>query len=629
MTGLLRPLFLGLALLAAYTAQGGLASRAAAATEGSRGLVVTLKQSEQANAPTGESVKLYGASYALVIGIDNYTGGWPRLSNAIKDARLVGEALQARGFEVQLALDLDADQLEDAFEAFFIEKGADPEARLFVWYAGHGHTQNQEGFLVPADAPLPSEGTTFRRKALSMRRFGEYVRLAESKHAFSVFDSCFAGTIFEGARSAPPPAITRATILPVRAFLSSGDADQQVSDDGTFRQLFIEALEGKRRSDANNDGYLTSSELGLFLTDSISNYTQNQQTPRFGKLRDPRFDNGDFVFQLASLGDAATALAPPPSGTAGQNDRSLDLAFWNAVKDSDDPAAYQAYLDQFPNGTFISLAQLKIDKLNRGLSGQPAQSGSQVQTLTQNQTQTQTAALPPTPEAQSSYKIKALLDQRFMLKAARVMSAPNASSAKIGQLPAGREVTVTGEVLGGNWMRVALESGREGFIERDRVSGPFKAPENPQPQQQPAASAESGDDGGGLFGFIGGITQGITGLAGSSQNVVVAANGQYDGHWKGHANMSNGRCKARFFLDFRIAGGRADGRMVLTEGDEVGLAGTVDVNGRVDMAASKWSVTRFDGRVVGNSVKGVWETPRISATNPGCSGTFTIARVGS
>ena len=59
-----------------------------------------------------------------------------------------------------------------------------PEARLFVWYAGHGHTERGQGYLVPADAPRPQEAATgFLRKALSMRRFGDFVRQARSKHA--------------------------------------------------------------------------------------------------------------------------------------------------------------------------------------------------------------------------------------------------------------------------------------------------------------------------------------------------------------------------------------------------------------------------------------------------------------
>ena len=90
--------------------------------------------------------------------------------------------------------------------------------------------------------------------------------------------------------------MTRATTLPVRQFVSSGDADQQVSDDGRFRKLFVRALEGRERADLNQDGYLTGSELGMFLANRVTNLTQSSQTPRYGKLRDEDFDQGDFVF---------------------------------------------------------------------------------------------------------------------------------------------------------------------------------------------------------------------------------------------------------------------------------------------------------------------------------------------
>jgi formylglycine-generating enzyme required for sulfatase activity/uncharacterized caspase-like protein len=266
----------------------------------SRGITVDYKASEASNAAVAGSMQLYTNSYALIIGIDDYSNGWPRLSNGVSDARKVAAALEGKGFEVTLKANLDGDQLEDAFEDFFIDKGDDPESRLFVWYAGHGHTVDGEGYLIPTDGVMEADSRNFRRKSLSLRRFSDYVRLAQSKHVYTVFDSCFAGTIFNVARSAPPPAITRVTSEPVRQFLSSGDAGQTVSDDGTFANLFVEALNGERRADLNMDGYLTADEMGSFLTTSISNYTQNKQIPRHGKLSDPKFDKGDFVF-LASL----------------------------------------------------------------------------------------------------------------------------------------------------------------------------------------------------------------------------------------------------------------------------------------------------------------------------------------
>ena len=278
-----------------------------------RGIKVKIKASEKRNAPVAGEVTLYGESHALVIGIDNYTQGWPRLSGAVNDATLVAAELRQKGFDVTFKKNLDSRTLKQTFEEFFILKGNHPQTRLFIWFAGHGHTLNGEGFLIPTDAPLPHKGAEFRLKALSMRRFGEFVRLAQSKHALAVFDSCFSGTIFDTQRSAPPPAITRATTLPVRQFLTSGDTDQKVSDDGRFRKLFIRAIRGEERADANQDGYVTGSELGLFLTDRVTNLTESRQTPRYGKLRDEDYDRGDFVFLLASSGAVIEEPAPVSS----------------------------------------------------------------------------------------------------------------------------------------------------------------------------------------------------------------------------------------------------------------------------------------------------------------------------
>jgi hypothetical protein len=166
-----------------------------------------------------------------------------------------------------------------------------------LWFSGHGHTLDGEGFLIPSDAPIHTSGQ-FKVTSLHMRDFGGFVRLAESKHVLSIFDSCFAGTIFNTRSGVPSPAITRATVLPVRQFLTSGDANQQVSDDGSFRELFLRAIRGEEWADANKDGYLTGSELGNFLSDRVTNLTNAAQIPRQGKLLDVKYDRGDFVFAL-------------------------------------------------------------------------------------------------------------------------------------------------------------------------------------------------------------------------------------------------------------------------------------------------------------------------------------------
>jgi uncharacterized caspase-like protein len=143
--------------------------------------------------------ELFPKSYALVIGNDAYpggTGGWPRLSNAIMDADLVAAELKRQGFEVTAKRNLTSDQLERTLRDFFLTEGQTENARLIVWFAGHGHTIDGEGYLVPVDAPGVADEPAFKRKALSIRSFSVWMRQATSRHVLAVFDSCFSGTVF-------------------------------------------------------------------------------------------------------------------------------------------------------------------------------------------------------------------------------------------------------------------------------------------------------------------------------------------------------------------------------------------------------------------------------------------------
>ena len=414
-----------------------------AATES--GVYVEFRASEAADAPVVERWKLYGASHALVIGIDNYTGGWPRLSNAVKDATLVAEALRGRGFEVELLTDVTGAQLREALRRFFAFKGKDPEARLFVWFAGHGNTENGEGYLVPADAPLPGSAE-FNYVALHMGDVGSMVRIAKSKHVLAVFDSCFAGTIFSSQRARPPAAITAAVKRPARQFLTSGDADQKVSDDGTFRTLFLRALRGEETADANRDGYLTGTELSFYLEDRVINLTQGVQTPRGGKLRDPKYDQGDFVFLLPNAPGAPRAetplaeTVPAAAPTRTFNDPSpaaLDLEFWNAIKDGDDPADYQAYLEAFPQGSFAPLARVRAKRKR-----------DQV-------------AFVPSPEL--AIETDEFSASFVALTSSNLRAKPTSESDRVGRIARHATVKVTGKVRDRNWYRIDYE-GRTAYI---------------------------------------------------------------------------------------------------------------------------------------------------------------------
>jgi serine/threonine protein kinase len=47
------------------------------------------------------------------------------------------------------------------------------------------------------------------------------------------------------------------------------------------------------------------------------------------------------------------------------DDPATELAYWNAVKDSSEPALYQDYLNTYPHGSFASLARTKLELLKQ------------------------------------------------------------------------------------------------------------------------------------------------------------------------------------------------------------------------------------------------------------------------
>ena len=332
-----------------------------------------------------EEIDLYSSSHALVIGIDQYSEGWPLLSNAVKDANAVAAALEARGFEVTLKVNLNRNELVAALRSFFIIKGDDPEARLFLWFAGHGHTENNEGFIIPADGAVPEEGAKFRISAIPMRDVSTYVRLAQSKHVLTIFDSCFSGTVFDTSRSKPSKVISMASTRPVRQFLTSGDAYQQVSDDGTFRELFLGALDGEEAADLNNDGYITGTELGFFMTIRMTNLTEGRQTPRYGKLRDKEFDRGDYIFtslrkKAPRIGERQSVSPDVPNQQ--RYSPELETAFWTSIQGSDDWQDYQAYIDRFGDqGAFTGLAKRRVNRLKAADEASKSASSPSIKTV--------------------------------------------------------------------------------------------------------------------------------------------------------------------------------------------------------------------------------------------------------
>lgn len=270
-------------------------------------------------------IELYEESHALLIGVINYAPGWKRLPGVEKDLIDIRQVLERHGFKVKVLMDPTRDKYDQAIREFIRERGQREHNRLIIYFAGHGHTLmtidgRQLGYLVTSDAPLPSrdadsfrektvgsnvnvqdrtkDNGLFKEKAISMGEIELQAVQIESKHVLFVFDSCFSGALFYELRGMQeiPKVISSKVAKPVRQFITAGTDLQQVPDDSIFKVEFVQGLDGE--ADVNKDRYVTGSELGMFLEEKVATYSRGRQTPSYGKIRDPKLDQGDFVFIL-------------------------------------------------------------------------------------------------------------------------------------------------------------------------------------------------------------------------------------------------------------------------------------------------------------------------------------------
>ncbi len=329
----------------------------AAAAE-TRGLVVPAPE-------TGETVVEYEGSYALLIGAADYqNNAWPDLESVPGELARVESVLQDQGFTVEKHLNPTGQELEGLYEEFLDRYGYDTPNRLVFFYSGHGWTSknNKRGFIVPVDAPDPvKQKRDFRAKALSMTRILAGARDAEANHVLYLFDSCFSGTIFKTkALPKEPPHISKALGLPVRQFITAGGAKDPVPAQSTFTPAFVDALV-LGRGDLNGDGYVSGTELGLYLQQEVPRHTR--QTPQFGKIDDYDLSRGDFIFALPQTQMAKAEPAKVDNAALKAQEQMLDLEFWKTVRASNDPEMLEAYLDAFPDGVYAKLAKLMLAKL--------------------------------------------------------------------------------------------------------------------------------------------------------------------------------------------------------------------------------------------------------------------------
>jgi uncharacterized caspase-like protein len=124
---------------------------------------------------------------ALVVGNAGYQAA--ALTTPANDAGLIAQTLQAAGFDVVGARDLDQDSLRHAFRDF-VEKatGSGPDTVAFIYVSGYGLQLEGENYFVPIDAKIARD-TDIPAEALRLSDYTRPLAALKLKAAIVVVDA--------------------------------------------------------------------------------------------------------------------------------------------------------------------------------------------------------------------------------------------------------------------------------------------------------------------------------------------------------------------------------------------------------------------------------------------------------
>jgi uncharacterized caspase-like protein len=124
---------------------------------------------------------------ALVIGNAGYQAG--ALKTAANDAGLIAQTLQAAGFDVAGARDLDQDSLRQAMRDFLSKaQSSGPNTVAFVYLAGYGVQLEGENYYVPIDAKL-AQATDVPLEAVRVTDYTRPLAALKLKASMVVLDA--------------------------------------------------------------------------------------------------------------------------------------------------------------------------------------------------------------------------------------------------------------------------------------------------------------------------------------------------------------------------------------------------------------------------------------------------------
>ncbi|MCB2136504.1 MAG: caspase family protein [Rhodobacteraceae bacterium] len=347
---------------------------------------------------------------ALVVGNGGY-GSVASLDNPVNDARLIGRALEVQGFKVTLMLDAGQIEFNRAIAQFGRDlRDAGPDATGLFYYAGHGVQSYGTNYLLPVDAGL-TDAADLGLVGVPAENVLRQMSSARNKTNIFILDAC-RNNPFEKIPDMNDNGLAEMK-APTGTFLSYSTAPGAVALDGqagnspfskalavqierqgvpieeVFKETRVAVL---AETGGMQTPWDTSSLTSAFyfsppkkmspeevaakqLWDSVKATRDPVQIMLFLRgygessfAEEARVLLGEVMAEEMQGGPTPKAVAAPvipvePDQPVAPAPADREIAMLEKARTSGLQADYEAYLAEFPNGTYSELAKFELSTL--------------------------------------------------------------------------------------------------------------------------------------------------------------------------------------------------------------------------------------------------------------------------
>jgi hypothetical protein len=296
---------------------------------------------------------------AFVVGNGAYKNVAP-LPNPAVDTKSMAKLLRNVGFDVVEGSNLTRDKMTEKLLDFG-KKAEGADVALF-FYAGHGIAVNGTNYLLPVDADLKSEMDVKLGAAINVDLTLEQT-MSDAKVKLVFLDAC---------RDNPFAAKIRSAKATRSVSVESGLAEMK-SGEGTLIAFATGPGQTALDGEAGTNSPFTRALLANIATSGVE--IQQAMTKVRAQVNEETSKNqlpwGHTnligTVYLNPTAATVTEASSTPAVAAGPASE-VELEFWRSIKDSNKPEELNAYLTNYPNGTFKSIALARIASLQDGPS---------------------------------------------------------------------------------------------------------------------------------------------------------------------------------------------------------------------------------------------------------------------